>query len=281
MIKAIIPVAGFGTRMLPATKAIPKEMITLLDKPLIQHVIEEAYLAGIRDIVLVTHSSKGAIENHFDTNFELEWQLQEKKKEDILDEVKAVCPNDLKISAVRQSKGLGLGHAVLCAKAAVNSEDIVVLLPDVLLNKYISDLSHENLPKMISRFQEVSSAQIMVEAVAFDEVEKYGIADFDANGFTEGLSKPVLGFVEKPRKSSAPSNFAVVGRYVLPAAIWPLLEATKPGAGGEIQLTDAIDALISGNSVEAFHISGKSHDCGNKEGYVKTFLEYAALDDRF
>lgn len=279
--KAVIPVAGFGTRMLPASKAIPKEMITILDKPVIQYVIEEAYNAGIREVILVTHSSKPAIENHFDVNFELEYQLEQKGKVDILESVRNTCPRDLNISAVRQAKGLGLGHAVSCAKEVVGENDFVVLLPDVLINHFISNLTEENLAEMIKRFYETSCAQIMVEAVPDDDVVKYGIADLGGVNVLPGNSCAVSSFLEKPSKEQAPSNYAVVGRYVLPASIWSLLEQTKPGAGGEVQLTDAIDRLIATEKVEAFCISGKSHDCGNKEGYISTFLEFAKLDSRF
>lgn len=279
--KAVIPVAGFGTRMLPASKAIPKEMITVLDKPVIQYVIEEAYSAGIREIILVTHSSKPAIENHFDVNFELEHQLEQKGKEDILKSVKNTCPPDLKISAVRQAKGYGLGHAILCAKEAANSEDIVVLLPDVLISHFRSNLENTNLFSMINLFKKTGHAQVMVEPVADSDVEKYGIADISNEILKEGESVLVNGFVEKPSWDQAPSRYAVVGRYVLPAGIWHLLEGTSAGAGGEIQLTDAIDALLKESPVDAFHISGKSHDCGNKQGYISTFLEFALLDKRF
>lgn len=278
--KAVIPIAGFGTRMLPASKAIPKEMITLLDRPLIQYVVEEAYAADITEIVLVTHASKVAIENHFDTNFELEWQLEQKNKIDILETVRTVCPRGLKISAVRQSRGLGLGHAVLCAKEAVNSEDVAILLPDVLINNQLSDHSKENLAAMISRFNKSGAAQVMVESVAKEDVIKYGIADVQGS-IRPGESKSVNGFVEKPAVDSAPSTLAVVGRYVLPKSIWAYLEQTKPGSGGEIQLTDAIDALVTEGNVEAFYMTGKSHDCGNIDGYVKTFVEYALMRDDY
>lgn len=278
---AIIPVAGFGTRMLPASKSIPKEMLTLLDKPLIQYVVEEAYSAGIRKIVLVTHASKSSIENHFDTNFELEWQLEAKDKTEVLSSVRSVCPNDLKVCAVRQSRGLGLGHAILCAQDIVGSNDFVVLLPDVLINHYICNLAEENLAAMIKRFDNTSIGQVMVEPVPDDDIEKYGIADLDGNSLLPGNSYVVSAFLEKPSKEQAPSNYAVVGRYVLPSSIWPLLEQTQPGAGGEVQLTDAIDKLIETEKVEAFHITGKSHDCGNKTGYVSTFLEFAQLDSRY
>ncbi|WP_251360133.1 UTP--glucose-1-phosphate uridylyltransferase [Kangiella sp. TOML190] len=278
--KAIIPVAGFGTRMLPASKAIPKEMITLLDRPLIQYVIEEAYLAGIKEVILVTHTTKSAIENHFDTNFELEWQLEQKNKCDILASVRSVCPPDLTISSVRQSKGLGLGHAILCAKEAASTDNIAVLLPDVLINNVLSNHSTDNLATMINRFDNTGFAQVMVESVAQQDVVKYGIADFKGQ-VEQGNSGRVNGFVEKPDVENAPSTLAVVGRYVLPKAIWSYLEKLEPGAGGEKQLTDAIDALVKDEVVEAFYMTGKSHDCGNIEGYVSTFVEYALKDERY
>ncbi|AKE52343.1 UTP--glucose-1-phosphate uridylyltransferase [Kangiella geojedonensis] len=272
--KAIIPVAGFGTRMLPASKAIPKEMITLIDRPLIQYVIEEAHAAGITEIILVTHTAKSAIENHFDTNFELEWQLEQKGKLEILDAVRSVCPSGMRISSVRQSRGLGLGHAILCAREMVNSDDIAILLPDVLINNKLSNHATDNLAAMIQRFNIDKAGQVMVEAVSEKDVVKYGVADIEGD-ITPGTSRPVRGFVEKPAIDKAPSNLAVVGRYVLPKEIWPYLEQAKPGAGGEIQLTDAIDSLVKDGVVEAYYMTGKSHDCGYIQGYVETFIEYA------
>lgn len=279
--KAIIPVAGFGTRMLPASKAIPKELITLVDKPLIQYVVEEAYAAGIKEIVFVTHAAKPAIENHFDTNFELEWQLEQKGKTELLDIVSKTLPKEMSVSCVRQPKGLGLGHAVLCAKELVNSEDFVVLLPDVLLNEYESDLSKDNLSAMLRNFGESGRSQIMVERVPLDDVSKYGIADLPDSNIKEGCSAKVKGFVEKPDADTAPSNLAVVGRYVLSKSIWSLLETTAPGSGNEIQLTDAIDELIKHEGVDVFYMSGKSHDCGNLTGYVQTFIEYSLNNDKY
>lgn len=250
--KAVIPVAGFGTRMLPASKAIPKEMITILDKPVIQYVVEEAYSAGIREVVLVTHASKPAIENHFDVNFELEYQLEQKGKEEVLKSVRETCPSDMKISTVRQAKGHGLGHAIYCAKEAVNGEDIAVLLPDVLINHYNSELNRTNLALMIRNFNQFRHAQVMVEPVESNSVEKYGIADLLGAHIEEGCRAEVSGFVEKPSVKDAPSNYAVVGRYVLPAEIWTILEKTRPGVGGEIQLTDAIDSLLEKLSCRRF-----------------------------
>lgn len=278
--KAVIPVAGFGTRMLPASKAIPKEMITVLDKPVIQYVIEEAYSAGIKEIILVTHASKPAIENHFDVNFELESQLESKGKLDILKSVRGTCPPDMSITAVRQAKGSGLGHAILCARNVANNEDVAVLLPDVLISNYGS-IKNSNLSLMLRNFKSTGHAQVMVEQVKDEDVEKYGIADIKGEKLAEGESHSVNGFVEKPPKANAPSNYAVVGRYILPAQIWPILAETMPGTGGEIQLTDAIDSLLDIFPVDAFCMTGKSHDCGNKEGYISTFLEFALSDERF
>ncbi|MDQ6367243.1 UTP--glucose-1-phosphate uridylyltransferase GalU [Klebsiella pneumoniae] len=260
--KAVIPVAGLGTRMLPATKAIPKEMLPLVDKPLIQYVVNECIAAGITEIVLVTHSSKNSIENHFDTSFELEAML----------EVQSICPPHVTIMQVRQGLAKGLGHAVLCAHPVVGDEPVAVILPDVILDEYESDLSRDNLAEMISRFDETGASQIMVEPV--EDVTAYGVVDCKGESLKPGESVPMVGVVEKPKADVAPSNLAVVGRYVLSADIWPLLAKTPPGAGDEIQLTDAIDMLIEKETVEAYHMKGKSHDCGNKLGYMQAFVEY-------
>ena len=243
--KAVIPVAGLGTRMLPATKAIPKEMLPLVDKPLIQYVVNECIAAGITEIVLVTHSSKNSIENHFDTSFELEAMLEKRVKRQLLDEVQSICPPHVTIMQVRQGLAKGLGHAVL---------------------------SQDNLAEMIRRFDETGHSQIMVEPVA--DVTAYGVVDCKGVELAPGESVPMVGVVEKPKADVAPSNLAIVGRYVLSADIWPLLAKTPPGAGDEIQLTDAIDMLIEKETVEAYHMKGKSHDCGNKLGYMQAFVEY-------
>lgn len=273
-LKAVIPVAGLGTRMLPATKAIPKEMLPVVDKPLIQYIVNECVAAGIKDIVLVTHSSKNAIENHFDTSFELEAVLESRVKRQLLEEVQTICPADVTVMQVRQGQAKGLGHAVLCAKPMVGDEPFVVLLPDVLLDDSTADLRKENLAKMIERFAQTGFSQIMVEPVPEQDVSKYGVVDCGGAGLSAGESTPMTAVVEKPALEDAPSNLAVVGRYVLSADIWPLLEKTLPGAGDEIQLTDAIAALMGQETVEAFHMSGKSHDCGDKLGYMKAFVQY-------
>ncbi|TXE58952.1 UTP--glucose-1-phosphate uridylyltransferase GalU [Serratia ureilytica] len=273
-LKAVIPVAGLGTRMLPATKAIPKEMLPVVDKPLIQYIVSECVAAGIKDIVLVTHSSKNAIENHFDTSFELEAMLEARVKRQLLAEVKSICPPDVTVMQVRQGQAKGLGHAVLCAKPMIGDSPFVVLLPDVLLDDATADLRTENLARMLQRFDETGFSQIMVEPVPEQDVSKYGVVDCAGATIAVDESAPMTAVVEKPAREDAPSNLAVVGRYVLSADIWPLLEKTPPGAGDEIQLTDAIAMLMDEQTVEAFHMSGKSHDCGDKLGYMKAFVQY-------
>ncbi|WP_199482317.1 UTP--glucose-1-phosphate uridylyltransferase GalU [Vibrio owensii] len=272
--KAVIPVAGLGTRMLPATKAIPKEMLPLVDKPLIQYIVNECVAAGIKEIVLVTHSSKNAIENHFDTSYELESTLEQRVKRQQLDEIRSICPPDVTIMHVRQGKALGLGHAVLCAKPMIGDDDFVVVLPDVILDEYTTDQTTENLAAMIARFNNSNASQILVEEVPKEEVSKYGIVALsDSTNPTK--TNAIKQVVEKPAPETAPSNLAVVGRYVLSKRIWGLLEQTLVGAGGEIQLSDAIDALISLEPVEAYVMKGDSHDCGDKLGYAKAFFKYA------
>ncbi|MCQ3828334.1 UTP--glucose-1-phosphate uridylyltransferase GalU [Microbulbifer elongatus] len=272
--KAVIPVAGLGTRMLPATKAIPKEMLPIVDKPLIQYVVSEAVAAGIKEIVLVTHASKNAIENHFDTSFELEAQLENRLKRQLLDEVRSIVPKDVTVISVRQAEAKGLGHAIACARPVVGDNPFAVLLPDVLVDQYASDLSATNLAAMVRNFERTRASQIMVESVDWAEVSKYGVVDCLGADLKVGGVAKIDGMVEKPDVDSAPSNMAVVGRYVLPAEIWALLESTAPGAGGEIQLTDAIDELLKIQTVDAYRIVGHSHDCGNKLGYMKAQFEY-------
>ena len=272
--KAIIPVAGLGTRMLPATKAIPKEMLTLVDKPLIQYVVNECVAAGIKEIVLVTHSSKNAIENHFDTSFELETMLEKRVKRQLLEEVRSIVPKDVTIMHVRQGNAKGLGHAVLCGRPLVGDESFAVILPDVLLAEFSANQKKENLAPMLKRFNQTKASQIMVSPVAPEAVSSYGIADCGGVEIPPGESAKINSIVEKPSVEEAPSNLAVVGRYVFSAAIWDLLERTPIGVGDEIQLTDAIDMLIEKETVEAFHMTGVSYDCGDKIGYMKAFVEY-------
>ena len=268
--KAIFPVAGLGTRFLPASKSIPKEMVTVVDRPAIEYVVREAVAAGIEQIILFTHSSKASIENYFDRNFELETTLEQKQKFDLLKEIKDILPAHVSVVSVRQPQPLGLGHAVLCAKSIVGNDDFAVLLPDVLVKD--ADLTND-LSLMIQRFNETHASQIMVEAVPDHLVDQYGIVDV-ASVPNEGQSIVMQGIVEKPAVGSAPSNLSVVGRYILPAEIMQLLEQTPKGAGNEIQLTDAIAMLQQTNTVEAYRMKGQTFDCGSKLGYLKAVLHY-------
>lgn len=272
--KAIIPVAGLGTRMLPATKAIPKEMLPIVDKPLIQYVVNEAIAAGIKEIVLVTHSSKNSIENHFDTSFELEATLEQRVKRQLLEEVQSICPKDVTIMHVRQGQAKGLGHAISCARPLVGDSPFAVILPDVLIDDAASDLTRDNLADMVVRYRATGKSQVMVEPVPLEQVSNYGVADCKGEDVATGDSVDMVSMVEKPAVDVAPSNQAVVGRYVLSNAIWNILENTLPGAGGEIQLTDAIEELMNHEVVQAYGIVGKSHDCGSKAGYMRANLEY-------
>ncbi|MDV8153305.1 MAG: UTP--glucose-1-phosphate uridylyltransferase GalU [Pseudomonadota bacterium] len=271
--KAVLPVAGLGTRFLPASKSIPKEMVTVVDRPAIEYVVREAVEAGIEQIILVTHSSKASIENYFDRNFELETTLEQKKKFDLLDEITQIIPPHVSVVSVRQPQPLGLGHAVLCAKSIIGQDDFAVLLPDVL----VKDSSGQNdLSRMISRYEVSQAAQIMVEAVPDNLVDQYGIVDVKQSP-AEGESIVMQGIVEKPAVGSAPSNLSVVGRYILPAKIMQLLENTPKGAGNEIQLTDAIAMLQSTDIVEAYRMQGQTFDCGSKLGYLKAVLHYGVV----
>ncbi|EOR03455.1 UTP--glucose-1-phosphate uridylyltransferase GalU [Acinetobacter sp. ANC 3926] len=268
--KAILPVAGLGTRFLPASKSIPKEMVTVVDRPAIEYVVREAVEAGIEQIILVTHSSKASIENYFDRNFELETTLEQKKKFDLLKEITDILPKHVSVVSVRQPQPLGLGHAVLCAKDIVGNEAFAVLLPDVLVKNQVSE---NDLSLMIQRFETSQAAQIMVEAVPDHLVDQYGIVDVAVSP-NEGESVVMQGIVEKPAVGAAPSNLSVVGRYILPAQIMALLENTPRGAGNEIQLTDAIAALQQAEAVEAYRMKGQTFDCGSKLGYLKAVLHY-------
>ena len=275
---AIIPVAGLGTRLLPATKAIPKEMLPLVDKPLIQYVVAEAVSAGIRNIVLVTHSSKNAVANHFDTSFELEATLEKRVKRKLLQEVRSITPPEVTIMEVRQGEALGLANAISCAEPIVGRSPFAVILPDVLIDDKKSDLHVDNLAEMVKRFEATGKAQIMVEEVPPENVHSYGVVDLGGQKLKAGESSKIVDMVEKPEVGKAPSNYAVVGRYVLPAEIWSLFKRTPLGAGGEFQLTDTIDLLMKIQDIEAYAIKGCSHDCGNKVGYVKSFIEYSLRD---
>lgn len=273
--KVVIPVAGLGTRMLPATKAIPKEMLPLVDRPLIQYIVEECAAAGLTDVILVTHSSKNSIENHFDTSFELETTLEQRVKRQLLAEVKAICPAKTTIMHVRQGVAKGLGHAVLCARPLIGDEPFAVVLPDVLVDEASCQLNRDNLAEMVNNFEVNGHSQVMVEKVPQQDVSNYGIADINGAELSPGEQAGITQLVEKPSVEQAPSDLAVVGRYVFSADLWPLLEKTPVGAGNEIQLTDAMAMLLEKQPVNAYYMKGKSHDCGNKLGYAQAFVEHA------
>ncbi len=245
-------------------------MVTVVDRPAIEYVVREAVEAGIEEIILVTHASKGAIENYFDRNFELETTLEQKKKFDLLKEITEIIPSHISVISVRQPQPLGLGHAVLCAKAVVGNEPFAVLLPDVLVKneKGINDLA-----QMMQRYETAQAAQIMVEAVPDELVDQYGIVEVSLLP-EAGQSIAMQGIVEKPAVGTAPSNLSVIGRYILPAEIMQLLEQTPKGAGNEIQLTDAIALLQQKQAVEAYRMQGQTFDCGSKLGYLKAVLHY-------
>jgi UTP--glucose-1-phosphate uridylyltransferase len=278
--KAVIPVAGLGTRMLPATKAIPKELLPVFDRPVIEHVVKEAISAGIEEIIFVTRSGKEAIENHFDAHYELEHRLDKKGKETILGTVKNIIPETVKVTSIRQADALGLGHAVLCAKHLLSGEPFAVLLPDVLvLDRESRDRSY-SFSKLVEAWNESGVGQIMVERIDPNMIDHYGVADLDGNDSSPFFSTPLKGLVEKPSREEAPSNLAVVGRYVLPPQVLDLLEHTGAGMSGEIQLTDALDELSKIDSLNALETDAGVYDCGNKQGFLSANLAVGMRDPK-
>ena len=276
--RAVIPVAGIGTRMLPATKAIPKELLPVYDRPIIEHVVREAISGGVTEIIFVTRSGKEAIENHFDAHYELEHRLEKKGKETILGTVKNVVPASIKISSVRQSDALGLGHAVLCAKHLLNNESFAVLLPDVLVLDHESRDSNYSFTQLVKAWDETGVGQVMVERVNPGVVESYGIANLGDVALEPFKSVALKGLVEKPSPHQAPSNLAVLGRYVLPSKTLDLLENTVAGVGGEIQLTDALVKLLDTDGLNALETDAEIHDCGNKQGFLSANLAVGMRD---
>jgi UTP--glucose-1-phosphate uridylyltransferase len=276
--KAVIPVAGLGTRMLPATKAIPKELLPVYDRPIIEHVVKEAIAAGITEIILVTRSGKEAIENHFDAHYELEHRLEKKGKETILGTVKNIIPDHVTVTSVRQSDALGLGHAVLCAKHLLNNEPFAVLLPDVLVLDQESREKNYSFTAMTDAWDETGVGQVMVERVDSEAIENYGVADLNGEASEPFKSIPLKGLVEKPSPEDAPSNLAVLGRYILPSKVLDLLETTVAGVGGEIQLTDALDELLKRDGLNAFETDANIFDCGNKQGFLSANLAVGMRD---
>ncbi len=267
----VFPVAGRGTRFLPATKASPKEMLPIVDKPLIQYAAEEALSAGATKLVFITGSSKRAIEDHFDTDHELEEALEAQGKLDLLKTLKGIVPPWASCIYIRQPSPLGLGHAVLCARPVVGNEPFFIHLADDLI-----DAATPCLSQMAQVFGEHQASILGVETVPASETDKYGIV---ATEDRSGRMSRVRQIVEKPRPQNAPSNLAVVGRYLLTPKIFDKLERTGRGAGGEIQLTDAIADLLSDESVYAYEFEGKRYDCGSKLGYLQATVEYALNHD--
>lgn len=266
--KAVFPVAGMGTRFLPATKANPKEMLPVVDKPLIQYAAEEAVAAGIETLVFVTGRNKRSIEDHFDTAYELERELEAKSKTAMLDVLRNILPSHVDCVFIRQSEALGLGHAVLCAKPVVNDEPFAVILADDLINFSEKPC----LKQMVELFNFQHCSILGTEPVPKEDVSSYGVVD--GVEVKKGLME-VSGIVEKPPVEKAPSNIAVVGRYILTPKIFDILENTKRGAGNEIQLTDAIAELLKEQRVLSYNFDGRRFDCGSKLGYLKAQVEFA------
>ena len=263
--KAVFPVAGMGTRFLPATKASPKEMLPIVDKPLIQYAVEEAVEAGCTDIVFITGRNKRSIEDHFDKAYELETELERKNKNALLELTQNILPEGVNLMYIRQTEALGLGHAVLCAAPAVGNEPFAVILADDLI-----DAPKGALAQMMDVYNASGSSLLGVETVDPSQTGSYGIVEIAP----KDAYQRVTSIVEKPKPADAPSNLAVVGRYILTPAIFDLLRHTQAGAGGEIQLTDAIAALLQQETVLAHAFSGQRYDCGSKLGYLQATLAY-------
>jgi UTP--glucose-1-phosphate uridylyltransferase len=268
--KAVFPVAGLGTRFLPVTKANPKEMLPIVDKPLIQYAAEEAVAAGITQLIFVTSSSKHAIENHFDSNFELEAKLAEAGKNEWLEVVSNILPPGISCVYVRQQNPLGLGHAVLCAKDIIGNEPFAVLLSDELLNGGVKTC----LEQMVDVYSKTNGSVLAIQQVPKSEAEKYGIVGLDKTDLKSGDCAKITAIVEKPKPKDAPSDFASIGRYILTPRIFHFLENVNKVAVGEIQLTDGIDSLLAEQEVCGYVFHGKRYDCGNKLGYLKATVEY-------
>lgn len=274
--KAVFPVGGLGTRFLPATKAIPKEMLPVVDKPLIQYAVEEAYAAGIREMIFVTGRNKRAIEDHFDTAFELEAELQAAHKSALLQLVHAIKPDDMDCVYVRQPRALGLGHAVLCAERLVGDEPFAVLLADDLMMGHDQAAGGPTvLQQMVQAYASSPGMLLAVQDVPRCEPRRYGVVD--VHGAQQPLAE-VFGLVEKPAPGQEPSTLAVAGRYILTPTVFDSIRRQPRGAGGEIQLTDGVAALIGHERVQAFRYAGTRYDCGSKEGFLQATVELALAD---
>ncbi len=262
--KAVFPVAGLGTRFLPATKASPKEMLSIVDKPLIQYAVEEAVKAGITDLIFITGRNKRSIEDHFDKAYELESELELKNKTEMLKIARNVLPENVNCIYIRQSEAIGLGHAVLCAKSVIGNEPFAVILADELV-----DSPSGALKQMIEVYEKTNSSVLGLNEVALADISSYGIVEISDDEYPK-----VKKIVEKPNPELAPSNLAVIGRYILTPTIFALLDKTSKGVGGEIQLTDAISSLLQYEDIYGQIISGTRYDCGSKLGFLKATVEF-------
>jgi UTP--glucose-1-phosphate uridylyltransferase len=271
--KAVFPVGGLGTRFLPATKAIPKEMLPVVDKPLMQYAVEEAYAAGIREMIFVTGRNKRAIEDHFDTAYELEAELEAAGKGALLELVHSIKPDDMDVFYVRQPRALGLGHAVLCAERLVGDQPFAVLLADdLMMGRDQLQGGPTVLGQMVDAFARSPCMVLAVQDVPRADTRRYGVVD--VRGAPDRLAE-VFGMVEKPHPDRAPSTLAVAGRYILTPAVFDSIRRQPRGAGGEIQLTDGIAALIGTEKVQAFRYDGRRYDCGSKEGFLEATIDLA------
>jgi UTP--glucose-1-phosphate uridylyltransferase len=262
----VFPVAGLGTRFLPATKASPKEMLPIVDKPLIQYAVEEAVASGMTHMVFITGRNKRAIEDHFDKAYELETELEEKGRHALLEQVRDVVPKNVSCTYVRQSEALGLGHAVMCARAVVGNEPFAVILADDLIDARVPVLK-----QMVERYNHERKSIVAVQPIPIEDSRSYGIIKGEAAG--ERMYK-MTGIVEKPHPEVAPSNLAVVGRYILTPGVMDTLERVTPGAGGEIQLTDALATILKSEGAFGYEFEGRRFDCGSKLGYLEANVMY-------
>ncbi|MCK5728945.1 MAG: UTP--glucose-1-phosphate uridylyltransferase GalU [Methylococcales bacterium] len=276
--KAVFPVAGLGTRFLPATKANPKEMLPIVDKPLIQYAVEEAIAAGIDTLIFITGRNKHCIQDHFDKSYELESELEKKGKNELINDLHAILPAHVTCVFIRQSEALGLGHAVLCAKSIVGNEPFAVLLADDL----VEDGNRGCIKQLVKLFKKERHSILAVEPVDQDKTDQYGIVEIKAKSKRVG---EIMSIIEKPKPEVAPSNLGVIGRYILTPAIFKHLDSVTQGAGGEIQLTDAIAELQKEETVLSYQFKGQRYDCGSKLGYLIANVEHGllhpALKDKF
>ncbi len=268
----VIPVAGLGSRLLPATKVIPKEMLPILDKPIIQYVVEECISAGFKNIILITHSSKNSIENHFDKSFELESKLEKRIKKSLLKEIKLLSKLEVNIISIRQSEAIGLGHAILQSKSILGKKPFGVVLPDRVMNQNSCDITKDNLAEMRKKYSEIKKSMILLEKVSKKDVSKFGIVTLGKKHSSLSL-REVVDIIEKPSPRNAPSNMAAVGRYIFEPAIFNHIR-DKQNSKEEIELTDALKSFIgSGEKIYASFLKGECFDCGSKEGYFRSILK--------